>query len=522
MYGFKRLFILSFIIILLFSCFCSVKAESTSSQDVYRFVNVTKEENKNNYILDYRVYLNTGLFSGKINIPKNLYDTEHWFISIFGNGEIRYFNCVTDLEPSMFVFIDSQSSTAYHAGSSDGRKVIPFSYRVYNEETRTWSEQSASTTSWIYTGSKYPLHPNNILFVNNFGVKYCANQSSCENSADYSFGCDNQWFVSPELKYMVDNGFKLYLNDFIDFSISDDNYINTAIVESLYLTVYNIKTGTYEHENFNLIDYTDIQQDADGNYYVDILFNDLLTYMNKEDGDYLIFIASTLRSSYYSHAFDIIPPLQRNFYNFHTKYQSGDYWRYKYFSDIGSGLLVSIDNPDISEPPPEEKNETADAIKDQTQKIEEQTDAIKENTEVNKNIFQQIIELPGKIIELLLNALKSLFIPGDDFLSDYFDELYNWFCERLGFLSYPVQLFVDILDKFLNINWNEPVLNIPDISEPFTGEKLVSATTFNFNSLLTNDILKNVHDIYLILVDAVIIFALVNLAKSKFEEVTRS
>lgn len=128
----------------------------------------------------------------------------------------------------------------------------------------------------------------------------------------------------------------------------------------------------------------------------------------------------------------------------------------------------------------------------------------------------------GKIISLLIDGLKSLFLPSDEFLNNYFNELYEWFCDRLGFLSYPLQLFINILNRILNINWSEPILNIPDIPEPFTGEKLVSATTLNFNSLLTNDILKNVHDIYLILVDVVIIFALVNLAKNKFEEVTKS
>ena len=118
--------------------------------------------------------------------------------------------------------------------------------------------------------------------------------------------------------------------------------------------------------------------------------------------------------------------------------------------------------------------------------------------------------------------LKGLFIPSDDFLSNYFNDLFEWFCERLGFLSYPVELFVDILNKILNIDFAEPVINIPDIHEPFTGEKIISSTSFSFNSLLTNDTLKTVHDIYLILVDAVIIFALVNLSKNKFEEVTRS
>ena len=123
---------------------------------------------------------------------------------------------------------------------------------------------------------------------------------------------------------------------------------------------------------------------------------------------------------------------------------------------------------------------------------------------------------------MLLNLFKSVFIPSDDFLSNYFNDLFDWFTDRLGFLGYPVELFVDILNRILNINFADPVINIPDIPEPFTGELLIHSTTFNFNDLLENDVLKTVHDIYLILVDAVIIFALVNLAKNKFEEVTKS
>ena len=79
---------------------------------------------------------------------------------------------------------------------------------------------------------------------------------------------------------------------------------------------------------------------------------------------------------------------------------------------------------------------------------------------------------------------------------------------------------MDILDKIVNINFSDPVIHIPDINEPFTNNKLISATTFDFNSLLSNSILKNIHDIYLIGVDAVILIALVNLAKRKWEEVS--
>lgn len=87
-------------------------------------------------------------------------------------------------------------------------------------------------------------------------------------------------------------------------------------------------------------------------------------------------------------------------------------------------------------------------------------------------------------------------------------------------MSYPLELILNILNKILNINFSEPIINIPDIKEPFSGEILIFSNSFNFNSLLENDILKNVHDIYLILVDAVIVFGFVNLLKNKLEEVT--
>lgn len=72
----------------------------------------------------------------------------------------------------------------------------------------------------------------------------------------------------------------------------------------------------------------------------------------------------------------------------------------------------------------------------------------------------------------------------------------------------------------LNINFANPVFNIPDLHEPVTGKLLISATIFNLNSLVESGALKIVHDIYLIIVDAFIIFGLVNLAKHKYEEVT--
>lgn len=163
--------------------------------------------------------------------------------------------------------------------------------------------------------------------------------------------------------------------------------------------------------------------------------------------------------------------------------------------------------------------------------LEDQKQAIEENTKTNKNIFEKIGDilsyinpfsenfLGKKLVELILDGLKSLFVPEDGFFDTYFTDLKNWFSDRLGFLWTPFDIIIEILNKILNINFSEPIFHIPEINEPFSGSKLISEYDYNLNSLLDNDIFKNIHDIYFIGVDAVIIFALINLARRKIEEV---
>lgn len=80
-------------------------------------------------------------------------------------------------------------------------------------------------------------------------------------------------------------------------------------------------------------------------------------------------------------------------------------------------------------------------------------------------------------------------------------------------------MFISIFDHLSNINFAEPVVSIPDIYEPSTNVKIISAINFNFNDLLKNDVLKNVHDVYLILVDGFVVFSLSNLLYKKLMEV---
>ena len=101
---------------------------------------------------------------------------------------------------------------------------------------------------------------------------------------------------------------------------------------------------------------------------------------------------------------------------------------------------------------------------EQKQAALEQLDEEKAHHETSKGIFATLKEVLSyinpfsenffvyKLIDLLVNALKSLFIPRDDFFNTYFEELKTWFSDRLGFLSYPLELILDLLNRILNIN----------------------------------------------------------------------
>ena len=163
---------------------------------------------------------------------------------------------------------------------------------------------------------------------------------------------------------------------------------------------------------------------------------------------------------------------------------------------------------------------------------DEQTEAIKENTETNKGIWETLKEILSflnpfsenffvyKLIELLIEGIKSLFIPSDEFFGNYFSDLNDWFSDRLGFLYYPIELLIDILNRYLNLSSSNLSFTIPDIVEPFNNEVLIHSTTFDFNDVLENSVYKQVHDYYLIFVDFIIAFGLIKLATKKWEEVT--
>lgn len=155
--------------------------------------------------------------------------------------------------------------------------------------------------------------------------------------------------------------------------------------------------------------------------------------------------------------------------------------------------------------------------KDTNKKLDDIKDQNIEAEKTRKNIFQQILDLPGKILNVIIDALKSLFIPKDGFFEDFINDFKDNFLGKLGFLAYPFELIADILGRYLNISTN-PVINIPQINEPFTGGMLIAATSFNIKEIFETGEIGTFYNIYLSFVSVIIIFMFLNYSIKKFNE----
>lgn len=148
----------------------------------------------------------------------------------------------------------------------------------------------------------------------------------------------------------------------------------------------------------------------------------------------------------------------------------------------------------------------------------ETNDKLEDINDTNKGIWQSIKELPDKFMEML----KGLFIPEDGYFEDWFNDLKTFFEEKLGFLATPFTIFIDFINRFLNINVsNDIIINIPDISVPnFEEYNIISATSLNWSQLLrSKDSLNTLWQLYLSFIDVILIVKFINLCENKYNQI---
>jgi len=142
-------------------------------------------------------------------------------------------------------------------------------------------------------------------------------------------------------------------------------------------------------------------------------------------------------------------------------------------------------------------------------KVDDQID----NDNANTDKVTTAIEAHGNFI---IEGLKKLFIPSDEYFKAYFDDLYSWFSERFGFLSFPIDLLLEVIDIFVNSSQTDCVLVLPSFT--IMENLLWPEMSFNLTVFLNTNFsfvvvaIKTVTSIYLVM-------AFVQLCEEKWNEV---
>lgn len=159
-----------------------------------------------------------------------------------------------------------------------------------------------------------------------------------------------------------------------------------------------------------------------------------------------------------------------------------------------------------------------------TQQHSEQLQAGRDNTDdiiaadnANTDKVTGAIEKHGNFI---IEGLKSLFIPSDEYFKSWFDGMYQFFNDRLGFLMLPVDLLVRMVDIYTSAGSSSVGIPFPEFKW-MDGTVIIPAQTVQFDFLNT-DWGKGIQDKLYFVGNLIMIGALLSLMHRKFEEVLRN
>lgn len=167
-------------------------------------------------------------------------------------------------------------------------------------------------------------------------------------------------------------------------------------------------------------------------------------------------------------------------------------------------------------------NDSLSGVESAQQETNDKLDTtIQQNEEAEntrKGIWQTIKDLPNAF----LNMLKSLFIPEDDYFSNWFDDLQAFLEQKLGFLATPFTLLIDFINLYLNFDSSSDIIiNIPNISVPnFEDTILIKAQSFNWSELLkSKSSLLMLWNLYLDFIDVFLILNFIGLCENTYARI---
>lgn len=124
--------------------------------------------------------------------------------------------------------------------------------------------------------------------------------------------------------------------------------------------------------------------------------------------------------------------------------------------------------------------------------------------------------------ETMINDIVSgLFVPEQGITEEWVQTELDYINAQTGVLTYPLGVLIKFLDRILDVNVGDMVLTLPRTT--WHGREVIPEKTFNMTQFLKdNPTLNTFYGYYLIVIKAILVFGVVNLAKRKFEEMMRN
>ena len=119
---------------------------------------------------------------------------------------------------------------------------------------------------------------------------------------------------------------------------------------------------------------------------------------------------------------------------------------------------------------------------------------------------------------------KSLFIPRDGYFSEMFNLFGEWLSDHLGFLAQSADVITSLINTISNLDGSSSgVIVFPEIRLPFLDNPLImERQEFDLLSYINSiSVLKQIYQIYQLIVTALFTFLFVKYAYRKFEEILK-
>lgn len=149
-------------------------------------------------------------------------------------------------------------------------------------------------------------------------------------------------------------------------------------------------------------------------------------------------------------------------------------------------ILLSIKNismgSDLQKIADQISNTTMEQTSDLIANEDARTDDIINNQNSNQQKTEAAIQKHGNFI---IEGLKSLFIPSDEFFKSWFDDMYNFFYDRLGFLMLPIDILIKFIKMFQSAGSNFSGIPFPEFKW-IDGTVIIPAQSVQFEFLSTS------------------------------------